>query len=513
MAQMLEMALTESIHVWLIDGKNFTPYRAGLDVTYDLAAGVDGSMIWPYTLRLTDQEGGSLKWGAPDLFVDPWNPIAGSNWAFDQAIGRATWSDAYMIDPYTGLYWPQRFERAEVTVREGLPVGKSLDWVSLDFAPEITVPEDAIVDWDAANQAFITAAEKFPEGTTANVKSVVYFPADLFDTVKFHDGSSFSMADILYTWILKLDMGKPESPIYDEAYAANAEALLANFKGFRILSEDPLTMEFYSDAYQTDAELNALDTLVSMWPSYSYGEAPWHVMAVGALADAAGEVAFSADKAEASSTDTKTVEWLSFIGGPSLEVLGRYFDQAIADQYIPYAPVLSQYITPDEAVARYENAKAFFDKYGHYSIGSGPYILSEVFLTEKVATLINNPDFPDLADKWSQFGVPKVAEVEVDGDSSVVLSGEFSFDVYVTFQGEPYPADEIKEVKGLLYDATNQIVKVLDGELVEDGHYTITVPADVAATMEAGSSKIEAVVVPTVVAIPSFTAFEFVTVK
>ncbi len=513
MAQMLEMALTESIHVWLIDGKNFTPYRDGLDVTYDLAAGVDGSMIWPYTLRLADQEGGSLKWGAPDLFVDPWNPIAGSNWAFDQAIGRATWSDAYMIDPYTGLYWPQRFERAEVTVREGLPVGKSLDWVSLDFAPEIIVPEDAIVDWDAANQAFVTAAEKFPEGTTANVKSVVYFPADLFDTVKFHDGSSFSMADILYTWILKLDMGKPESPIYDEAYAANAEALLANFKGFRILSEDPLTMEFYSDAYQTDAELNALDTLVSMWPSYSYGEAPWHVMAVGALADAAGEVAFSADKAEASSTDTKTVEWLSLIGGPSLEVLGRYFDQAIADQYIPYAPVLSQYITPDEAVARYENAKAFFDTYGHYSIGSGPYILSEVFLTEKVATLINNPNFPDLADKWSQFGVPKVAEVEVDGDSSVILSGEFSFDVYVTFQGEPYPADEIKEVKGLLYDATNQIVKVLDGELVEDGHYTLTVPADVAATMEAGSSKIEAVVVPTVVAIPSFTAFEFVTVK
>jgi peptide/nickel transport system substrate-binding protein len=192
---MLELALTESIHVWLIDGKNFTPYRDGLDVTYDLAAGVDGSMIWPYTIRLTGEEGGQLKWGQPDLFVDPWNPIAGSNWAFDQAVGRATWGEAYMIDPHTGLYWPQRFERAEITVREGLPVGKTLDYVSLEFAPEIAVPEDAIVDWDAENQAFITAAEKFPEGTTANVKSVVYYPEDLWETVKFHDGSPIDLGD------------------------------------------------------------------------------------------------------------------------------------------------------------------------------------------------------------------------------------------------------------------------------------------------------------------------------
>jgi peptide/nickel transport system substrate-binding protein len=510
LAEMLEMALEESIHVWLIDGKNFTPYREGVDVTYDLAAGVDGSMIWPYTIRLSDQEGGQLKWGAPDLFVDPWNPIAGSNWAFDQAIGRATWGEAYMIDPHTGLYWPQRFERAEITVQEGLPVGKTLDWVDLSFEPEIAVPEDAIVDWDAENQAFITAAEKFPEGTTARVKSVVYYPADLFDTVKWHDGSPIDLGDMLYAWIISLDMGKEASPIYDEAYAANAEAILANYKGFKIISENPLVVESYSDAYQTDAEL---DVVTSLWPSFSYGEAPWHILAMGARGDEAGELAFSGDKADAKSTETATVEWFSQIGGPSLEIVSKWLDTSIEEAYIPYANVLSAYITPEEAAARYENAKAFFAEYGHYNIGTGPYILSEVFLTEKVATLIQFADHADLSDKWSQFGDPKVATLEVDGEGSVVLGGEFAFDVFVTFQGEAYPADEIKEVKGLLYDATGQIVKVLDGVLVEDGYYTITVPADVAATMEAGASKIEAVVVPYTVAIPSFVAFEFVTVK
>ncbi|MHB1119476.1 MAG: ABC transporter substrate-binding protein [Bellilinea sp.] len=492
LAEMLDLAMTESIHVWLIDGKNFTPYRDGVSVTYDLAAGVDGSMIWPYTIRLTDQEGGTLKWGAPDLFVDPWNPIAGSNWAFDQAIGRATWGEAYMIDPHTGLLHPQRFTHAEITAQEGLPIGLTLtDSYTLEFVPEIAVPEDAIVDWDAANQAFVTAAEKFPEGTTAKVKSIVYYPEDLFETVKWHDGSNLSLGDFLYSWIISLDMGKPESPIYDEAYASNAEAILANYKGFRILSESPLTIEAYSDAYQTDAELN----ITTMWPSFNYGEAPWHVLEAGAMADAAGEVAFSPDKADAKSTDTATVEWLSLIGGPSIDILTKYMDQGIAEAHIPYSNALADYITAEEAVARYENAKAFKDTYGHYSIGSGPYILSEVYLTEKVATLINNPDFVDLSDKWAMFGDPKVAEAELEGEGSVVVGNEFTFDVYVTFEGEPYASAEIKEVKGLLYDSTEQIVAVLQGTLVEEGYYVITVPADVSAKMVAGPAKIEAVVV------------------
>jgi len=127
--------------------------------------------------------------------------------------------------------------------------------------------------------------------------------------------------------------------------------------------------------------------------------------------------------------------------------------------------------------------------------------------------LTYNPEFPDDSDKWAQFGDPKVAEIELTGDDTVILGEEFAFDVMVTFQGEAYEADEIKEVKGLLYDATGQIVRVIEGVLVEDGYYTITVPADVSAVMVSGASKLEAVVVPFTVAIPSFTAFEFVTIE
>jgi peptide/nickel transport system substrate-binding protein len=174
--RILEMDIECGLRTWLIDGASYAPFNQNVEVTYDIAAGIGNGALWPYTIRLADQEGGSLKVGQPDLFVDPWNPIAGSNWSFDGSVQRATQSYGVVFDPHTGLTWPQRIERAEVTVQEGLPVGVTHDWLTLDFEAEIAVPEDALVDWDAENQVFITAAEKFPEGTTAQVKSVVYYP-------------------------------------------------------------------------------------------------------------------------------------------------------------------------------------------------------------------------------------------------------------------------------------------------------------------------------------------------
>jgi len=98
---------------------------------------------------------------------------------------------------------------------------------------------------------------RIPDGTTAKIKSVVYYPEDLFERPSSGTMVPTCQSETSCTpGSSSLDMGKPESAIYDEAYAANAEAILANYKGFRILSEDPLTIEAYSDAYQTDAELD-----------------------------------------------------------------------------------------------------------------------------------------------------------------------------------------------------------------------------------------------------------------
>ncbi len=503
MKKALQLALQDSLQVWLIDGKSYAPYTPKVEVTYDLAAGIEGAQIWPYTVRFKDQEGGQLKWAEPDLFTEPWNPIAGSNWAWDQAAVRATTSGGVMYDPYTGLVWPLRIEKGAITALEGLPVGKTYDWVTLDFAPEIKVPEDAWVDWNAKDQKFITAKEKSPDGITAKIKSVVTYPADLFKIVKWHDGSSLSPADFVMALILTFDRANKDSAVYDEAAVPNFESFMSSFKGVKIVSTDPLVVEYYTDFYYQDAELN----VATLWPNYLLGEAPWEVTAIANLAEANNELTYSADKA-----DAKKLEQTSYVGGPSLEILAKYLDQAAGESYIPYANTMGQYVTADDAKARYDSLKKWYSDHGHFWLGTGPYYLDKAFLTEKTLTLKHFDEYPDLADRWSQFGEPKFADVQVEGDTQVKINSEASFDVMITFKGQPYPQSEIKMVKYLLYNAKNEVVTIGEAEAVEDGHFRITLPADLTAKLEAGSNKIEVAVVPLPVAYPTFASIEFVTI-
>lgn len=504
MARALELSLQDSFQVFLIDGKNYIPYVENLVATSDLAAGVEGSSIYPFTLRFKDEEGGTVRWATQDLFAEPWNPIAGSNWAFDQGAIRAT-NSAYgevVYDPFTGLVWPMRMERADVVAKEGLPIGKTLDWVTLEFAPEITVPEDAWVDWDATAQKFITAGEKFPEGQTALVKTTQYYPADMYETVKWHDGSNLSPADFIMSFIMSFDRAKPESAIYDEQAVPRFELFIESFKGAKFVSMDPLVVEYYTDNYSLDAELN----LGVIFPTYTFAEGSWPMIAIGNMAEAGGEVAYSIDKA-----GTAEIEQTSFVGGPTLEILAKYLDQAIAEQTIPYAPTMSEYLTAEDAVASYEAYKAWYADHGHFWVGTGPYYLDQAFLTEKSLVLKHFADYPDLASKWSAFGEPKLADVEIDGPGQVKIGEEAQFDVYVNFAETPYPLAEIKQVKYLLYNAQGEIVAVAEAEAVEDGLYKVVLTAETTATLEAGSNKLEVAVVPLTVSQPTFTSVEFVT--
>lgn len=225
-----ELAMQDSVRVWLVNEAPFFPFRRGLSVASDLAGGVYGSYMWAFAMRWEDQVGGTVRIGMIDILVEPWNPIAGTNWIYDMMPIRATQDWMTLPDPFTGLFLPQRVERAEVYVKEGLPVGVTYDWVTLEFMPEIEVPADAWIDWDATSQTFITVGEKYPEGLTANTKTVVYYDPALFPK-PIHDGSTVDIADVIIQLIILFDRAKPESAIYDEAYVPDFENLPSLLQG------------------------------------------------------------------------------------------------------------------------------------------------------------------------------------------------------------------------------------------------------------------------------------------
>ena len=271
--------LQDSLQTWIVDLQTYAPFNCDLEVSADVGAGVETTFMGPYNLRYAGVEGGVVKNGSTDtFFADPWNPVDGANWVGSAWIQNATASRGLMPDPYTGLAWPLRAEKADLVVQSGLPVGTNLDWVNLSFEDTITVPADAWVDWNAETQTFITAGEKFPEGLTAKTKSVVYYPADLYTTVKWHDGSNLSVADFVMGMIMTFDRSKEASAIYDADTVGNFDAFLSHFKGVQVISTDPLIIATYDDNYFADAELN----ITTWWPgnpsnAYGYGEDPWQI--------------------------------------------------------------------------------------------------------------------------------------------------------------------------------------------------------------------------------------------
>ncbi len=390
----LEMSMLDSVHIWLIDQTSFNPRQAETTASYDLAGGFLNSDLWPYTVRFIDQEGGVINIGQQDNLVEPWNPLAGSNWIYDHFAQRATRDKGVVSDTNTGLARPQRIESAEIYAEDGLVLNKTLDWVSLAFSPTIEVPDDAWVDWDATNQVWITAAEKYPQTQTAAIKSVVHYPADLFTTIIWHDGSILSVADFVMAMIMPFDIAKESSPIYDESQVGHLENFLQNFKGYRIISTDPLIIEYYTDAYRLDAELN----VYPLWPNYGFGDGAWHNMALGYLADANQALAFSKDKA-----DYLGIEWMDFISGISISTLEGYLDQASTMNYIPYANTLGAYITTGEATTRWANLQAWYIMHGHFWLGTGPFYLDTVSHESGHLRLQRFLDFPDPAGKWDHF--------------------------------------------------------------------------------------------------------------
>lgn len=496
MVKALKLSMKDSVRVWLVSQVAPWPARKDVSLTYDLAAGFSGARLWPFTIRYADRIGGVVKIASSDMFIDPVNPVAGSNWIYDSMYYRATSDPAVMPDPFTGLYWPQRVKKAEVYALKGLPIGVTLDWVSLKFVDKIEVPSDAWYDWDAEKQEIIYA----PAGTTAKTKTVVYYDENLFN-MKTHDGNKLSLADIVFSYILTFDRANSKSPLYDESYVPSFESFREYFKGFRIVNENPLVIEYYSDATYLDAEWIANAAASAFFTDYAYGPGLWHTVAIGCLAEANGELAFSKDKA-----NSLKVEWMNFLAGPSIPILKKYLDKAITEGFIPYEKVMSKYVSREEAINRYNNLKKWVGAKGHFLVGTGPFYVDKVDVIAKILVLKAFREFPDSADKWMMFSKPAIPEVKLALIPAITPGSPAEIPVSITFAGEPYKIEDIQYVKYIVKSPVSTIVG--EAEPVRDGEWKIKLTsADtsklVSAEVPVSTVSITAIAVSKLVGMPA----------
>ncbi len=489
--------------VWLTDSLSFSPHREEVSLAADYAGGISGSWLWGHTVRLDDQVGGSIEVSQPAILTEPWNPPDGSNWIFDMMMIRATSEAEYMFDPYTGLHHPNHFEEATVQIREGLPVDETLDWVDLEFVePEDnTVPEDVWYQWDAEEERFRTIGEEFDEPPTANRVVRTTYPDH---EIPFHDGSELTAADLVWTQILWQDRAMEESPIFDDAAVPDYESGMETFLGFEIVSEDPLVVDYYSDLYYLDAEMY----IPGLFPLWDQGSGAWHNMAVAFEAEAEGLVAHSSSKA-----DAEDVEHVNYIGGPSLEYMEEQLEWMSEENYIPYENTLGQFVSEEEAAERYENLTEWYEDKEHFWVATGPYYLEAAHPVEGIAELNRFEDYPYRADRWDVFEEPMIPEIDISGPDSIALGDEAVFEAGITFEGEPYPSEEILETSYLLFDSEDNLVAEGELEEVAEGEWQVVLSGEETEQLMTGPSRLEVVLSPRPVASPSIETIEFVSIE
>ncbi|RLG67012.1 ABC transporter substrate-binding protein, partial [archaeon] len=381
MRQAFQYAIQDSVRVWLTDQTAVWARRKNIDAVLDLAAGY-ATPSWPFTLRKEGEEGGTVTIGNSEVIVEPWNPVAGSNWIYDTCIQWATGyegvgsaSMAFLRHPTTGLQVPLHVESVDMEIVEDAVTfsnPESEDWLTFQRVSSVQVPSDAWYAWDTTNKKIVTAGEA---GVTAAKAKVVINYGDVLGNVKYHDGSVMTLADWVVGFPYIFERVDETSPLYDEAAVPDFSVWRNLFIAFKIQSEHPLIIEYYVNYTALDAE----DVVhwASDWPSI-----PWHILAIGLEAEAKGLLAFSADKAEA-----KEVEQTNYIGGPSLNILSQMLDEAESEGYIPFSELLGEYVSTDDAKDRYSKLKTWYEERGHFWVSNGPYYLHSVDITAHTAHL------------------------------------------------------------------------------------------------------------------------------
>ncbi|MCJ7576543.1 MAG: ABC transporter substrate-binding protein [Dehalococcoidia bacterium] len=416
----LPLSMEDSVRIFVDDRASYTPLRRSVAAAADAYGGIEGSMLWGSTLHfkygnltpiLPAWDSGTngtltVRIALEDLLVQPWNPVAGSNWAFDQFPIRGTCEQGMEYDTRDGLAWPNVASKADVVYQAGLPIGQantSLPWLTVSTSPgAIAVPPTAWADWNTGNGTWATAGP----GVTAKTKAVVYYPTGTFGR-PLHDGSTLDEADFLVFAAMQFDRAKVGSPIYDVSYLTQFNAFKSHFKGVEFnFAPGPgydLIVTTYDDFYALNAELiargNTWFPTGSMTGGPNLGPWTWHSLALGILAERDLQLAFSQDKA------VEPIEWLSFISGPSLAILdGHLTDvQNVADpdyRFLPYANLTGAYINSAEIDARYANLDAWYTARTNFWVASGPYYLYSKDTTAKVMELRAFTAYPNDGDKF-----------------------------------------------------------------------------------------------------------------
>jgi hypothetical protein len=446
-------------------------YPAGIEnVAYDSLGGLN-SPVFLRTVKLKEYPwNGKLHLGVRERSTGAWNPVAG----FTDPMGRLIWSaigDPAMIQfPFNASWMPNRVQSV-VTKVEGQSGG-------------IRVPADAF-----RFQPGTGALEPVGSRTFASAK-VVY---DVLAS-PFEDGSEMDTADVIYPFVFAHRWGakaNANKDSHEPRLAPTLDAMqerLAGLKIVRIERTKHVIAENWEilqkipivEVYLRDVPHDQLQ-VAAMAPPWS--TVPWHLLVLMEEAVTRGYAAFSERESE-----RRRIPWMDLVRDQDLRV--KLFALIATFEREGYRPeALKEFVTAEDAQARWHSLAAFAEKNGHFLVANGPYRLADWNSDSVLLRAVREVTYPLGFGTFDRFVHPPRAVIESASRDAGTIAVRASAEMIVRagrgykFTKEPLLRTTMRGTFGLLVVSRYLLigpdgkVRSLDKMHWEnDGRFTIDLP-------------------------------------
>jgi len=416
------------------------------------------------------------------LFMSAWNPV-----------GTAGFNDVFSINVASTMYDYGMFESpasADITPSKIIPRLDTLDTkFEMDEDGEliglIQVPEDAL-KFDPHTKQWVNVGP--------GLTSISVCTYDIVYGV-WNNGVSESLADYMfapaYAWDLSVDSGSGDTR-YDVTYSTNTLPGL-EVEVARKLNPDGSITVWFNYNFPVD-------------PMYlaSWGAPGWNVSASGHPVGVSWEIVealtrlvenggasgrqytFSATAAGGNVYEVDVIEPVC-VGDIKVEL-----QKMINENYVPV--YIKDYVTPKEAVERYQKTLDFVNKHNHAYIGNGPFYMERYDPVGRFVelTAVRDERYPFERGYWNEYF--ETTRLNVDGiDLAFAALAVLDLPVHINVSEVLYPYDTSTPAEGGNVEVTliapdNQWTFKAEPEA--PGLFLATIPSSVLSTLEPGTYSV-----------------------
>ncbi|MCE4624831.1 MAG: ABC transporter substrate-binding protein [Desulfurococcales archaeon] len=460
--QLVDLGIKESVRVFIAATYDFYVYSGDLS---GIIPSPKASPWHTFTFMNLQYPQPTVNLSNRYVYIEgwAWNPVGG-------------WQDFYSRPVVEAITWPAITSR--VTDGElGWSPANTATWsVQRNVG---SIPSDAIY-YDTVNHTFTTVGEH-PINTTGITINEVTINYKLLGQLKFHDGSTETLADLLapiyviFEYATDTSTNQTNDTRYESALARDYSTFLNTFLAVEIVNDTTVKV-YTSYSHLDDGQIAQVASIWTSFPLELYAamDLLWQYGSV----QSGGYVlkyVYSLDSVE--ENKTTAIHLLDTVACDQMKDLLQNAKTNPPDwvQQLINMGLLTQ----QEWEQRVDNLINFYNQHHHMVVGNGPFYLDSYDAANDIAYLKRVDNFPVPVTEIANELQYKTASVAIDVPALAVnTAGTTIANITVQVNNQPATPDDVN-LYAILLDLNNFTTTFLNLTYKGNGQFQATLPTTV----------------------------------